>query len=105
MEILRVTMVNNQARVWCLGDTDLIPGKKADVDKTYLKHPDVADAIKKGHLTVVDGGADEGEETVDIDSMTVDQLKAYAVEQKIDLGAAAKKEEILAAIKAAQAQG
>lgn len=105
MEILRVTMLNNQPRVWCLGDTDLIPGKKADVDKTYLKHPDVADAVDKGYLTVIDGGADEAAETVDIDNMTVDQLKAYAAEQKVDLGAAAKKEDILAAIKAAQAQG
>lgn len=47
-------------------------------------------------------GEDAGKSTVpDFDSMTVEQLKAYAVEHSIDLGEATKKADIIAAIKAA----
>ena len=103
MEILRVTLVNNQPRVWCLGDTDLIPGQKRLVAKEFLDHPDVKDGLEKGHLTLVEEPTEEApaatDETTDIDGMTVDQLKAYAAEKGIDLGGATLKADILAAIK------
>lgn len=40
-----------------------------------------------------------------IDDMTVEELKAYAAERSIDLGAASLKADILAAIKAAEQEG
>lgn len=44
-----------------------------------------------------DSGKNRG---VNIDSLTVDQLKAYAEENEIDLGGANRREEIVRAIKA-----
>ena len=44
---------------------------------------------------------DEGGESISIDGMTVNQLKAYAAEKGIDLGKAKTKADILAAIEAA----
>ena len=102
MEIFRVTLVNNQPRVWCLGDTDLIPGQKRRVAKEFLDHPDVKDGLEKGHLTLVEEPTEEApaatDETIDIDGMTVDKLKAYAAEKGIDLGGATLKADILTAI-------
>ncbi|WP_027938111.1 hypothetical protein [Anaeroarcus burkinensis] len=99
MEILRVTLVNNQPRVWCLGDTDLIPGQKRRVAKEFLDHPDVKDGLEKGYLKLVEEPIEETQETTNIDGMTVDQLKAYAAEKGVDLGGATLKADILAAIK------
>lgn len=41
---------------------------------------------------------DEGDEVIDLEAMTVDQLKAFAAEHEYTLGDAAKKAEILEAI-------
>ena len=39
-----------------------------------------------------------------VDKMTVEELKAYAAQHSIDLGEAVKKDEILAAVQAAEGQ-
>ncbi|WP_138496340.1 hypothetical protein [Paenibacillus pinistramenti] len=54
----------------------------------------------KDYVTVLE----ENDELADksVEDMTVAELKAYAAEHQIDLGDAAKKEDILAKIKAVQ---
>lgn len=56
----------------------------------------VAEKLKELGHTVVE--TEEGKKT-NVDEMTVDELKAYAAENNIDLGEATKKADILAAIK------
>jgi hypothetical protein len=104
MEILRVTLVNNSPRVYCLGSTDLIPGKPESVEKHYLDHPDIAAALEDGDLKQVEEQAEQQAGAGDsaIDKMTVDELRQYAAEKGIDLGDAKVKPDIVAAIKAAQ---
>lgn len=50
-----------------------------------------------------DGDGDDAGKGVDLDSLTVPALTKYAEEREIDLGGASKKDDILAAIRAAQA--
>lgn len=64
---------------------------------------DLTDSEHEGlapHVTVVE--ADSESELKHVDDMTVAELKAFAVQAGIDLGEATKKDDILAAIKAAQ---
>ncbi len=102
MEIMRVIFKNNAPRVYTLGDTNLIPGETKPVDKSYLASPDVKEALKKGDLTLIEGGAGGSEKPVE--EMTAKELKAYAAEKEIDLtGVPDRKPDILAAIQAAEA--
>ncbi|WP_438435412.1 DUF7210 family protein [Gorillibacterium sp. sgz500922] len=55
----------------------------------------------KDHVTVLDEADETPAADKAVDDMTVAELKAYAKAQGIDLGDATKKEEILAAVKAA----
>lgn len=55
----------------------------------------VAEMLKELGHTVVEAE----EKKTNVDEMTVDELKAYAAENNIDLGEATKKADILAAIK------
>ena len=99
MEILKVRMVNDSPRVYCLGSTDLIPGTEAvEVDASYQEHPEIKEAIKAGHLRLVE----DAPAVKTVDEMTAAELKQYADDNGIDLGEAKTKPEILAAIKAAQ---
>jgi hypothetical protein len=100
MTIVTAKIRNNGSMIYCLGDTNLIPGAPAkDVDASYLNHLEVKAAIKKGHLSVIEGG--ETEDPKAVEDMTVAELKAYATENNIDLGDATKKDDILAAIQKA----
>lgn len=100
MTIVTAKVRNNGSMIYCLGDTNLIPGAPAkEVDAAQLEHFEVKEAIKKGHLTVVEGGKTEDPKAVE--DMTVAELKAYAAENNIDLGEATKKDDILAAIQKA----
>ncbi len=103
MKIVTAKVTNTGSMIYCLGDTNLIPGAPAEeVDKSYMDHPEVKAAIEKGHLTVIEGGDAESEPKSLVD-MTVAELKAYAADKGIDLGGATKKEEVLAAIQKAEA--
>jgi hypothetical protein len=95
--------INRDERVYALGEKFLIPnGEAVELTATEEKHPVIAPMIEKGKLEKVAESATEP--TVSIDDMTVPQLKEYAALNKIDLGDATKKEDILAAIKAAEAK-
>ena len=56
----------------------------------------VAEKLKELGHTVVEA---KEEKKTNVDEMTVDELKAYAAANNIDLGEATKKADILAAIK------
>jgi len=102
MTIVTAAIRNNGSMIYCLGDTNLIPGAPSKkVDASYLEHPEIKAAIEKGHLTVIEGGAAETAETKALEDMTVAELNAYAVEKGIDLGEATKKEDILVVIQKA----
>ena len=97
IKIVTAKIRNDGSMIYCLGDTNLIPGAPAkDVDRSLLDHFEVKEGIKRGHLTVVEGGKDEIGKA--LEDMTVAELKAYAAENNIDLGGATKKEDILAVI-------
>ena len=51
-----------------------------------------------------DGQPDDGQPAKPVGEMTVEELKAYAAEHNIDLTGASKKDDILAAIQAAQGE-
>ncbi|MDF2722106.1 MAG: hypothetical protein K0Q59_1781 [Paenibacillus sp.] len=57
----------------------------------------------KTHVDVVE--EDDPEKPVELDDMTVPQLREYANTNNIDLGGATKKPDILSAIRAAQNAG
>jgi len=57
MTIVTAKIRNNGSMIYCLGDTNLIPGAEAqEVNSSYLEHPEVKAAVEKGHLTVIEGG-------------------------------------------------
>ena len=96
---------NNSVRVICLGAKNLIPGNDpVEVTDKEIAHPIIAAKIEKKILTLTE---DSDPITVADDplaEMTVKELQAYADTNGIDLGEATKKADILAAIKAAEAQ-
>ena len=105
MTIVTAKIRNDGSMIYCLGDTNLIPGAPAkEVDSSYLNHPEVKAAIKKGRLKVIEGGSADPAKSKTVEEMTVPELQAYAAEKEIDLGDATKKADILAAIKAAEAE-
>lgn len=58
-------------------------------------------AVREGWAVAHDENVAEGEDSADLDAMTVDELKAFAAENGIDLGDATKKADIRAAIELA----
>ncbi|WP_024356686.1 hypothetical protein [Leucobacter chironomi] len=79
-----------------------------------LKHAqgrivDVPENLAEGYIALgwekVSGSPDTSEPTAPSKSWKVDALKAYATEHGIDLGAASKKDDILAAIEAHETGG
>ena len=100
MTIVTAKIRNDGSMIYCLGDTNLIPGAPVkEVPASYLDHPEVKAAVKKGHLKVLEGGKTEDPKA--LEDMTVAELKAYAAEMEIELGGATKKDDILAAIQKA----
>ena len=94
-------LTNNVARVICIGAIDLIPGTgPVEVPAAAVDHPIIAAKIKKGILTLTEDAKPKSTD-VPILEMTVVQLKALAAQEKIDLGDAKTKTEIIAAIHAA----
>lgn len=89
-------VINNDTRVYCIGEYNLIPGQSCEVDirEEYLNNPDLL-AAKEAGLLIMNAVT---EKTDDLSGMTVAQLKQYAAEKGIDLGDASKKEEILAVL-------
>jgi hypothetical protein len=88
-------------RVIAVNEKYIIPGGEAvELTDNEVKLPQIAVAIDSGELfktkeTVV-------EPNVSVDEMTVKQLQEYAASQNIDLGKVTAKDDILAAIKAAE---
>ena len=73
--------------------------------------PDGIDQAQLDHLVAIgfiepadDGQPDDGQPAKPVGEMTVDELKAYAAENNIDLTGASKKDDILAAIQAARVE-
>ncbi len=108
-------LTNNSVRVICIGSKNIIPGAgPVEVSAKDIEHPIIAAKIKAGILTLTEDSAPEtavAEVTVadaaaadPLAEMTVAQLKAYASKEKIDLGEASKKADIIAIIKAAEAK-
>lgn len=91
-------IINKSLGVICLGDKNFIPGAPGVVvTDEEIEHPIIAAYIKTDKLAV-----EEGADADPLAGMTVAQLKAYAAEMGIDLGAATAKADILAAIKAGE---
>lgn len=83
-------------------DTEAKALIKSDPD-CYEYVPDSEDMAKlKANIRVKD--AETGEEGFNLDGMTIAQLKDFAKENGIDIGDAAKKQEIIDAIVAAAEQ-
>ena len=67
--------------------------------------PEQVDQQQIDHLLSVGLiAADDGQPAKPVGEMTVEELKAYAAEHNIDLTGASKKDDILAAIQAAQGE-
>ena len=84
-----------------------VAGRRVSVERGGVV-PEGADAEHLAHLVSVGlvsevEVADEPEATVDLESMTVEQLREYAQEHEIDLQNATKKADLLLAILAATA--
>jgi len=95
--------INKAERVIAFGNKFSIPGTEPiELTDAEVANPFTQLYIKDGVLVEVPESVQEPtEETkIDIDTMTVKQLQDYAVTNNIDLGDAAKKEDILALIKA-----
>lgn len=105
---------NNGTAIIALGSINLIPGAPgAEVGKEWINHPEVKAWIKAGTLesteeeTVIEGSEgnkvplDGMPEDVELENMTLIQLKEYAEKTGIDIGSASKKEDILATIQKA----
>lgn len=65
-----------------------------------VEDKDVPSLIKSGAIVIVPAKAEESEKS--LDAMKVEELKAYAEENGIDISKAQKKADIIAAIKSAQ---
>ena len=66
-----------------------------------VEDKDVESLVRDGAIVTVPPQAVPQSSEVSIDNMKVDELKAYAESNNIDIGKAQKKADILAAIKAA----
>lgn len=96
---------NNSSRIYCIGDANVIPGADpVEVKAADLEHFEIKAAIEKKDL-VVEDETDKETGSKSLEDMTIAELKAYAAEKEIDLGVATRKDDILAAIKAAEAEG
>ena len=78
------------------GKTKKIIAKFNEKGVFETDNKEVAEKLKALGHTVVEA---EDKKKTNVDEMTVDELKAYAAENNIDLGEATKKADILAAIK------
>lgn len=98
----------------------LIISKKEGFRRAGIKHsetpsvyeddfftPEQLDQLKSEPMLIVQhiDGEPEGVDALPWDNMTVSELKHYAANHQIDLGAAAKRDDILAAIAAAELVG
>jgi len=99
-------ITNTSLGIISIGDKNFIPGAaRMEVTDAEASHPAIVKYIAAGKLKLVEevatvATAATATTITDLDSMTVDQLKAYAIENKIDLGTATVKADIIAAIKA-----
>jgi hypothetical protein len=109
-------LTNNSARVISIGSKNLVPGTgPVEVSAKDLAHPLIAAKIQKGILTVTEDAAPEKEkpalptkdepvpDPLAAAGKNVAKLKAYAAKAKVDIGEAKTADEIIAAIKAAEA--
>lgn len=78
------------------GKTKKIIAKFNEKGVFETDNKEVAEKLKALGHTVVEAAE---EKKTNVDEMTVDELKAYAAANNIDLGEATKKADILAAIK------
>lgn len=107
MQITMLTLAAGPERTLEAGRTYDVPG---DVPR------DVAEQLLDGGYAVPVGGRAKpaaktpktppgGEAAGPLDKLKVEELKAYAAENELDLGGATKRDDILAAIKAAETGG
>ena len=99
-------IVNRSTRAVIYGDTILIPAKPVDVpessDELKNLYPAIDKMLTDGTIEVLsEDQAAEAEKA--LEAQTIAELQAYADAHNIDLAGAAKKGDILAAIKKAQA--
>jgi hypothetical protein len=91
--------------VICIGDKNIIPGGvPVKLTKLESDHPEIQSHFELGDLELAEVGDTEGvsDGDVTLDDMTLAQLNECAAGNKIDLGQATKKEDIIAIIKAAE---
>lgn len=90
---------NKSKGIICFETKNFIPGDDpVKVTEEEVTHPMIVAYIEAGKLVLT-----EKEDVTSIDDMNATQLKAYAAEKGIELGAAKAKTDILAVIKAAEA--
>lgn len=75
--------------------------KKLGIDLGTLSRKEEIIAKIKADVAAAGGDAPSGDDAVDLDSMTVAQLREYAEAGKIDLGTVTRKQEIIDLIRAA----
>lgn len=79
----------------------ILQGGETSAEPVEISHAELA-VIADGDWFEVDGAEpDAGPDDVDLTKMTVDELKAFAEANEIDLGDATKKADILSAIELA----
>ena len=93
---------NNSVGIICIGGKNLIPGADpTPVTEKEAAHPLVAAKINKKILTLTEDDQPALPEADPLLEMTLSQLKALAASEKIDLGSAKSKTDIIAVIHAA----
>ncbi len=101
--------------VICLGDHNLIPGEDAvKVADSEAAHPTIVALVAAGKLALSEDKTEAPPPSADFGPPVVDplaaigknvaKLKAYAAKANIELGEAKTADEIIAAIKAAEAK-
>ena len=89
--VVTVPLGKNASQVRFLEEGAVVPEQ---VDQQQIDH-----LLSVGLIA-----ADDGQPAKPVGEMTVEELKAYAAENNIDLTGASKKDDILAAIQAAQGE-
>ena len=79
------------------GSVSGYPGQELDIQDDKLAE----DLVGAGYIENIDKNG-EGDDPADLDVMKVAELKRFAKDNNIDIGNATKREDILAAILAAQ---
>lgn len=98
------SLVNETARLFVIGGVKYIPLKPvevANVEKLQKQFPEVGELIKTGAFKLVDK-KEAAKIEADFEKMEVEELKAYAKANNIEIGKTVKKENLLKIIRDAE---